>query len=151
MRRGRRRRPAAPSAGRPAARSAGAPRARPREVHDDVEAAGERLVDVLVQVAGQDHQAVVLEPLEQVADLEVGVAVGAVLDLAALAEQRVGLVEEQHRLAVLGLAEGRLEVLLGLADPLGDHPGEVDLEQAEPERAGDDLGGERLAGARARR
>ncbi len=38
-----------------------------------------------------------LHPLEQVGDLDVGVAVVGVAHLRALAEQRVGLVEQQDR------------------------------------------------------
>ena len=44
----------------------------------------------------------VLHPLQQVIHLDVGVAVVAVLDLRALAEQGIGLVEEQDRAAALG-------------------------------------------------
>jgi hypothetical protein len=51
--------------------------------------------------------------------------VGA-LDLGALGEQRVGLVEEQHRVGVLGLVEDPGQVLLGLADQIG--PGEAGLD-----------------------
>ena len=69
------------------------------------------------------------------------------LDVAPFAEQGVGFVEEQQGLAVLGLAEGGLEVLLGFTDPFGDDLGQVHLEQGEAEHAGDDLGGEGLAGA----
>ena len=70
-----------------------------REVDDRVEAAHEGLVDVGAQVRGQDRQAVEpLHPLEQVGDLDVGVAVAGVLDLGPLAEQRVGLVEQQEPL-----------------------------------------------------
>ena len=74
-----------------------------------------------MQVRRQDRQAAVdLHPLQQVADLDVGVAVVAVLHLAALAEERVGLVEEQDRAAVLGGIEHPPQVLLGLADVLAD-------------------------------
>ena len=56
----------------------------------------EGLVDVVPPVGGQDGDAVEgLDALEQEGDLLVGVAVVGVLGLAALAEQRVGLVEEQ--------------------------------------------------------
>ena len=49
-----------------------------------------------LHVGREDREAAVgLHPLQQVADLDVRVAVVAVLDLAALAEERVGLVEEQ--------------------------------------------------------
>ena len=70
---------------------------RRREVDDAVEPAGERLVDVGAQVGRQDRQAVEgLHALQQVGALDVGVAVVGVAHLAALAEHRVGLVEEQH-------------------------------------------------------
>ena len=88
-----------------------------------------------------------LHPLEQVAHLEVGVPVVAVPHRGALAEQRVSLVEQQHRAAVLGRVEDPAQVLLGLADPLADHLAEVDVHQVKVEVPGDHLGGHRLAGA----
>ena len=57
-----------------------------------------------------------------------GVAVVRVLDLAALAEQRVGLVDEQHRAALRRVAEHRVEVLLGLADVLAHDARQVDAQ-----------------------
>ena len=123
-----------------------------REVDDRVEPPGERLVEVGAQVRGQDRDAVEgLHALEQVGDLDVGVAVARVLDLGALAEERVGLVEEQHGVDPVGLGEDPVEVLLGLADVLVDDGREVDDVQVEAEVAGDDLRGHRLAGARSRR
>ena len=90
----------------------------------------------LLRLRGEDRQAAVrLHPLQQVVDLDVGVAVVAVLDLAALAEQRVGLVEEQDRAAVLGRVEDAAQVLLGLADVLAHHAGEVDPVEVEPQLA----------------
>ena len=90
----------------------------------------------------------VLDPLEQVVDLEVRVAIVSDSDLGALAEQRVGLVEQQHAVAALGVVEDLREVLLGLADPLADNRREVDLIEVEPELGGDHRCRERLAGAR---
>ena len=117
-----------------------------REVDDRVEPAGERLVDVGAQVRGQDRDAVErLHPLEQVGDLDVRVAVAGVLDLGALAEQRVGLVEQQDPVDPVGLGEDPVEVLLGLADVLVDDGREVDDVEVEAEVAGDDLGRHRLA------
>ena len=101
----------------------------------------ERLVDVGAQVRRQDGQAVErLHPLQQVGDLDVGVAVARVAHLGALAEERVGLVEEQHAVDAVGLGEDPVEVLLGLADVLVDDRGEVDDVEVEAELAGDDLG-----------
>ena len=88
-----------------------------------------------------------LHPLEQVRALDVGVPVVRVAHLAALAEDRVGLVEEQHRVDPAGLGEDPLEVLLGLADVLVDDRGEVDRVQVQAELGGDHLRRHRLAGA----
>ncbi len=119
-----------------------------REVHDRVQPPGERLVHVGAQVGGQDGDAVeALHPLEQVGHLDVGVPVARVLDLGALAEQGVGLVEQQHAVDPVGLGEDAVQVLLGLADVLVDDGREVDHVQVQPEVAGEDLGRHRLAGA----
>ena len=88
-----------------------------------------------------------LQPLQQVADLDVGVAVVGVLDLGAAPEQRVRLVEEQQAVAGLDLVEDLGERLLGLADVLGDDLAEVDPVQVEPELAGQAARREGLAGA----
>ena len=82
-------------------------------------------------VARIDHALVLLHALQQVADLDVGVAVVRVPDLAALAEQRVGLVEEQDGVGGLGFGEDARQVLLGLADVLADHRRQVDLVQVQ--------------------
>ena len=71
-----------------------------------------------------------------------------VLDLAAFAENGVGLVEEQDRAAVLGLAENALEVFLGLADELADQVRQLDLVEVQPQLAGDHLGRHGFAGPR---
>ena len=119
---------ARPRAGTSAARAACAARASGSSKRiDEAQPAQERLVDRGCAVGRQDDEAGErLDPLQQVVDLEVGVAVVRVADLGALAEQRVGLVEEQHRAAALGLVEGGGEVLLGLADVLRDDRREVD-------------------------
>src|SRR5262249_45603168 len=70
-----------------------------------------------------------------------------VLHLRPLAEQRVGLVEEEDGVGGLGLVEDATEVLLRLADVLADDGREIDAIQVEPERAGHHLRRHRLAGA----
>ena len=124
---------------------------RRRKVDDHVEAAGEGLVDVGPQVGGQDGEAVEgLHPLQQVGDLDVGVAVVGVAHLGPLAEEGIGLVEEQDGVDAVGLGEDPLQVLLGLTHVLVDHGGQVDGVQVEAEVAGHDLGRHGLAGARSR-
>ncbi len=69
-----------------------------REVDDRIEPANERLVDVRPKVGGEDREAVEhFHPLEQVGDFDVRVPVTRVLDLGALAEEGVRLVEQQDR------------------------------------------------------
>ena len=107
-------------------------RARQRELDDEAQPAQERLVEVLLAVGGEDREALeALHALEQVADLEVGVAVVRVLDLGALAEQRVGLVEEQDHVGRVGGVEQPAQVLLGLADVLVDDLRQVDAVQRQ--------------------
>ena len=68
--------------------------------------AKERLVERGFHVGREDSQTPVgLHALQQVVDFDVGVAVVAVLDFAALAEQRVGFIEEQHDSAHVGSVE----------------------------------------------
>jgi hypothetical protein len=89
-----------------------------------------------------------LDAGQQVADLQVGVAVARLLHLAALGEQRIGLVELQHHGLALGGVEQAVEVLLGLAHVLADQAAQVHPVQAPAQGAGDDAGGQGLAGAR---
>jgi hypothetical protein len=117
------------------------------EFHRGVQPAHERLVHVAAQVGGEHDDAVVLfHLLQQVADLDVGVAVVGVAYLRALAEQGVGLIEEQDGVAGRRLGEDAGQVLLRLADVLADHRGQVDLVQVEAEGVGQHIGGHRLAG-----
>ena len=141
-------------------RRAARPRARPRhsrsrwagvgagEADQRLEPPRERVVDVAAQVGGEDDDAgEVLDPLQQVGDLLVGVAVVRRGGGGARAEQRVGLVEEQDPVLVRGLVEDAGEVLLGLADVLRDHHRQVDAVDVEPGLAADQRRGQRLAGA----
>jgi hypothetical protein len=69
---------------------------RQRELDHVVHAPRERLVDVVAEVAGEDHRTLLrFQLLQQVGHLDVGVAVVRVPNLGTLAEQGVGLVEEQ--------------------------------------------------------
>src|SRR5690606_17274111 len=83
----------------------------------------------------------------QVVDLDVGVAVVAVLDLAPLAAEGVRLVEEAEGAAAFGRVEEAAQVLLRFADVFADDGREVDAVEVEAEGVGEDLGGHRLARA----
>jgi hypothetical protein len=85
--------------------------------------------------------------LEEIAHLLVGVPIVGVVHLRAFSEESVRLVEEEDRPLLLRAREQRREVLLRLADVLRHHPGEVELEESAPTRAGEKLRSKRLAGA----
>src|SRR4051812_33235228 len=122
---------------------------REGEFHADLQSPQERLIEVLAKVGGEDGQAVVLlHPLEEVADLDVGEAIVGILDLRALAEQRIGLVEEEDGVGLLCGGEDPLEILLRLADVLADDLCQVDPVEGKSQLVGDDRGGHRLAGTR---
>ena len=98
------------------------------------------------QVRGEDGEtAVGLHPLQQVADLDVGVAVVAVLDLRPLPEQRVSLVDQQDRSGGLGRVEDPTQRLLGLPDVAGHDLAQVEHEDVDAELGGDHICRQRLA------
>src|SRR3569623_1825844 len=77
-----------------------------REQHDEADAAQKGRVEQRFLIGGEDGKpAIALYALQEKGELDVCVAVVAVLDFAALAEQRFGLVEQQHRAAGLGGTE----------------------------------------------
>jgi len=98
------------------------------ETQDRVEAPDKSLVDIILHVGGQNDQPVeILDPLQQIGDLLVGVLVVGVADAGALSEKRVGLVEKEYPAFVLGAGKQELEVLLRLADIFRDDHRKVDL------------------------
>ena len=119
-----------------------------RELHHESQAAQERGVERGLQVRRQDRQAAVrFHALQQIAHLDVGVAIVAVAHLAAFAEERIGLVEEQDRAAVLRGVEHPAQVLFGFADVLAHHRGQIDPIEIETQLAGEHFGRHGLARA----
>ena len=115
--------------------------------YDEVSLPRERLIHVTRPVAGQDGDALVfLHALQQVADLEVCVAVVRVPGLRSLSEERIRLVEEQHRAGGLRLVEQQRQVLLRLADILVHHARQIHAIQIERQRARQHLRRHRLPG-----
>jgi hypothetical protein len=75
----------------------------------------------------QDDQALEsLRAREQIVSLEVCVPIVGIRDLGTPAKERVSFVEEQHHPGALGRIEDPAEVLLRLANLLGDDAGQVD-------------------------
>jgi hypothetical protein len=86
------------------------------EVDGEAQPTLEGLVERGLGVGGENGDALeLLHALQQIADFDVGVAVMAVANFRALAEERLGLVEEQHDAALLGGIEGdKPEFVAGL-------------------------------------
>src|SRR5260370_30502459 len=81
-------------------------RSREWEVDDEAQAAREGRVEGALHVGGENCQAPVgFHTLQQVVDLDVGVAVMAVLDLAAFAEKGIRFVKEEDGPPALGSVE----------------------------------------------
>src|SRR5277367_6959355 len=101
-------------------------------MHDEADAPQESGVKRLFHVGGQHREpAILLHTLQKIGDLDVGVAIVAVLDFGALAEERVGLIEEEKRSAVFSRIEDTAQALFGLADVLADDLAEVDAVEIE--------------------
>ena len=118
------------------------------KVNENIQPAGERIVDVRPKVRCQHGNAFVgLEPLEEVGDLDVGVPVARITHLAALPEQCIRFVEKDHPVDAFGCGEDPFEVLLGLADVLVHDGREVDLIEVEAQCSGERFGRHGLADA----
>ena len=103
-----------------------------RELDHEAQAAQERRVQSAFHIGGEDRQAAVrLHALEQITDLDIGVTVVAVFDLAALAEEGVGLVKKENGSAIFGGVEDPAQVFLGLADVFVHHLAEIDAIEIE--------------------
>ena len=112
------------------------------------EAARKCIVDRVRQVGGEHRDpAERLDPLEQIADFEIGIVVVRILHFGSPAEQHVGFVEQQDRVGHVGRVEQRREPLLGLADIFVDDPRQIDPEQVERQCMRERLRRHRLAGA----
>src|SRR5438094_9254624 len=82
-----------------------------RKLHDESQPAQKGAVEGLFHVRREDGQpAICLHPLQQIANLDVGVTIVAVFDFAAFAKERVGFVEEKHGAAFLGGIEDATQI-----------------------------------------
>src|SRR6266849_150038 len=116
------------------------------EVDHETKATEEGRVKRFLHVGGQDGQTpICLHSLQEVADLDVGVAVVAVLDLAPAPEESVRLVEQEAATGLLGGVEYPAKVLFGLADVLTDDLTQVDPVEVQAEAVGEYLRCECLA------
>ena len=103
---------------------------------------------MMTEIRGEDHEPVeILHPLQEIAELLVGVAIMRVLDVGALTEERVGFVEKENPVAVAGQVKERGEVLFRVANILRNHGAEVHAVDVAPGGLAQERGGQRLAGA----
>src|SRR5690606_28545186 len=117
-------------------------------VYCELETAQERLIQVGSQIGRQDGNAIIgLHTLEQIADLQISVAVMGILDPRPFTEDSVGLIKKEDRVATLRLAKDSLQILLRLPNVLTDQAGKVNLIEVQSQVACDHLSGHGLAGA----
>src|SRR5207237_387808 len=77
-------------------------RIRKWEVNEETNALEKRAIQAFVAVGGEDRQPLIFfRPLEQVAQLDISIAVVVVLHFATLAEQHIGFIEQEERAAFL--------------------------------------------------
>ena len=97
------------------------------EVDQGMEAADESLVQIVFEIGRQDEQArIIFHSLQKITDLLIRILVMGALDVRALAEQGVGLVEEQNPILGFRPFEDAFEVLLRLTDIFGNDLGQID-------------------------
>jgi hypothetical protein len=102
------------------------------ELHDAAETPQECRGEGIFRVCREDREAVVaLHALEEISNLDVCPAISATLELRALAEQCVGLIEEQDGATCLCRVEDAAQPLLGLAAVLVDDLAEIDVVEVE--------------------
>ena len=70
-----------------------------------------------------------------------------VFDFAALAEERVGLVEEQHGAAAVGGVEDAAKIFLRFSNVFAHHLAQVDAVEVEFQFLGENFAGHGLSGA----
>jgi hypothetical protein len=105
---------------------------RRQKVNREIHAALEGPVDVFAEVGRHhDDALVVLQPLQEVVGLQVGVAVVGRLDVGAAAQQPLAIVEQQDHVEFFGGREDAVQVFLRLADVFVDDGGEVDAVEVE--------------------
>jgi len=119
-----------------------------RKLHDESQPTEKGAVECVFHVSRENGQpAISLHPLQQIADLDVGVTIVAVFHLAAFAKERIGLVEEEHGAAFLGGIENAAQIFLGLADVFAHDRTEIDAEKIEPHFVRQNFGGQCFASA----
>ena len=117
-------------------------RSREGKAHNKPQAPQESRVQRALHVGRQDGEpAIRFHPLQQVVDLDIGIAVMAVFDFTAFAKQSVGFVEEENRAAVLRRVEHAPQILLGLSDVFAYHRRQIDAIQVQAQIVGDHFGG----------
>src|SRR5439155_20870208 len=99
-------------------------------------------------VRRQDGQTVIdFHPLKQIADLDVGITIVAVLDFTAFSKQSVGFVKKQNCSAFFRCVKYAAQILFRFADVLADDLAEVDAVKVQLQFIGEHLSRHRFSGA----
>lgn len=102
------------------------------KLHDEPQSPQKGGVKCALHVSRENGQATIgLHALEQIADFGVRIAIMAVLDFAALAEECVGLIEKQDGSPFLGRIEYAPQIFRRLADVFTNDLAEIDAVEVQ--------------------
>lgn len=92
--------------------------------------AGERFVHIDEEISRHDHDpGEVFQPLKEIGDFIVGIAVAGVINVQLYVEKRIDFIEERGDIAGLRHSKTAIQVLLYRADVLADNAGQIDSVQ----------------------
>ncbi len=87
----------------------------------------ERVVDLITSAGGEDGGAgVVLDSLQEIINLDVGVTVVAIMHIGAFAKERIRFVEKEDRTTAIRRIEDAPQILLRLANIFRDDGAQID-------------------------
>src|ERR1051325_2423401 len=96
--------------------------------HYIMHAAGKRLIQVFAQVRSQnDYAIMIVHLLQQVGDLNVGIAVMRIFHFRSLAKESIGFVKKQNSVAGLRGAEDAVQILLRFTDKFAHDSRKINL------------------------
>src|SRR5437773_1401209 len=106
----------------------------------------ECVVDLSPIAGGEDLEAgVVLDSLQEIIDLDVGVTVLTIFHVGAFAKERICFVEKEDRTTLLCRIEDAAQILLRLANIFRDDSTQIDAVYVFSQIAGQSLGGDERA------
>src|SRR6266581_5616570 len=98
-----------------------------RDGDHEMKPSRERVVDLITSAGGEDRGAgVVLDSLQEIINLDVGVTVVAIMHIGAFAKEGIRFVEKEDRTTAIRRIEDAPQILLRLANIFRDDGAQID-------------------------